>query len=121
MLPHAKSWRRVALRSMRSRTSPAGDSSRDNLKYWSREPYIGFGVDAHSMLLSVLPEAEAVRFRTPAGLDSYMGGLPIETTIVTRENALEEVFFLGLRLNRGVDLREDAEKFGCESVARIFP
>ena len=24
--------------------------SRHNLKYWTRQPYLGFGVDAHSML-----------------------------------------------------------------------
>ena len=30
--------------------------SRHNLKYWTRQPYFGFGVDAHSMLLSAAPE-----------------------------------------------------------------
>ncbi len=28
-----------------------GHRSRHNLKYWQRQPYIGFGLDAHSMLL----------------------------------------------------------------------
>ncbi len=28
----------------------AGFESRHNLKYWTRQPYFGFGVDAHSML-----------------------------------------------------------------------
>ena len=28
----------------------AGAESRHNLKYWTRQPYLGFGVDAHSML-----------------------------------------------------------------------
>ena len=28
----------------------AGRESRHNLKYWTRQPYLGFGVDAHSML-----------------------------------------------------------------------
>src|SRR5712692_8033080 len=27
-----------------------GHQSRHNLKYWTRQPYLGFGVDAHSML-----------------------------------------------------------------------
>ena len=30
-----------------------GFESRHNLKYWMRRPYLGFGVDAHSMLASV--------------------------------------------------------------------
>src|SRR5437660_6445795 len=29
-----------------------GFESRHNLKYWTRQPYLGFGVDAHSMLLA---------------------------------------------------------------------
>ena len=29
---------------------PGGHESRHNLKYWTRQPYMGFGVDAHSML-----------------------------------------------------------------------
>ncbi len=29
-----------------------GRESRHNLKYWTRQPYLGFGVDAHSMLIS---------------------------------------------------------------------
>src|SRR5258708_5699011 len=28
-----------------------GSESRHNLKYWTRQPYLGFGVDAHSMLM----------------------------------------------------------------------
>ena len=41
--------------------------------------------------------------------------------MVTRANGLEESFFLGLRLNRGVDLREIADRFGCDAVAQVFP
>ena len=29
-----------------------GHASRHNMKYWRREPYVGFGLDAHSMLRS---------------------------------------------------------------------
>ena len=29
-----------------------GLASRHNVKYWRREPYVGFGLDAHSMLRS---------------------------------------------------------------------
>src|ERR1700722_5748082 len=38
-----------------------GFESRHNLKYWTRQPYLGFGVDAHSMLVSSTPENDAVR------------------------------------------------------------
>ena len=99
----------------------SGFESRHNLKYWTRQPYLGFGVDAHSMVVSSLPNPEAVRFSTADSLDKYVSGAGLIETIVTQANALEETFFLGMRLNRGVDLREIADKFGCEAVARVFP
>src|ERR1700739_823956 len=34
----------------------AGAQSQHNLKYWTRQPYVGFGVDAHSMLRRPSPE-----------------------------------------------------------------
>src|SRR5271167_4819835 len=49
--------------------------SRHNLKYWTRQPYLGFGVDAHSMLLAdedLRHEGvQAVRFATPDSLEGY--------------------------------------------------
>jgi oxygen-independent coproporphyrinogen-3 oxidase len=121
--------------------------SRHNLKYWTRQPYIGFGVDAHSMLeLPVWGRApshvrggtaalgcpaerssaatgthrnselatavdnvdigrrQGVRFATPDSLDAYMNREPHTVTLITANAAIEEKFFLGLRLNRGIDL-----------------
>jgi oxygen-independent coproporphyrinogen-3 oxidase len=97
----------------------AGAGSRHNLKYWTRQPYLGFGVDAHSMLRSAAPEVDAVRFSTADTLEKYVSGSPLQRTIVTRANALEECFFLGLRLNCGVDLREVAAGFGDEAVQSV--
>ena len=98
-----------------------GFESRHNSKYWMRQPYLGFGVDAHSMLFSSLPNAEAVRFSTADSLDKYVAAVHLQKSVVSAASALEETFFLGLRLNRGVDLRHVAERFGCEAVAQIFP
>ena len=89
-----------------------GSESRHNLKYWTRQPYLGFGVDAHSMLVSASPDAEAVRFATADALEKYVTGSPSQKTVVSGEAALEETFFLGLRQNRGVDLRGVAATFG---------
>jgi oxygen-independent coproporphyrinogen III oxidase len=90
--------------------------SRHNLKYWTRQPYMGFGVDAHSMLKSATPEAEAVRFAAADVLEKYVAGSPAQKNAVSTANALEEHFFLGLRLNRGVDLSEVAADFGQPAV-----
>jgi oxygen-independent coproporphyrinogen-3 oxidase len=94
----------------------AGFESRHNLKYWTRQPYLGFGVDAHSMLASVSTGSEAVRFSTADVLEKYVTGSPLQETMVSRAAALEESFFLGLRLNRGVDLRGVVELFGQQAI-----
>ena len=49
----------------------AGSRSRHNVKYWQRQPYVGFGLDAHSMLSTA---TGAVRFANVDELESY--GLP---------------------------------------------
>ena len=102
-----------------------GYESRHNLKYWMRQPYLGFGVDAHSMLLSSrLPGkdgVDAVRFSTADSLDAFVAGSPLKGDQISSLAAFEESFFLGLRLNRGVDLRHIADKFGCDAVAQVFP
>ena len=98
-----------------------GFESRHNLKYWTRQPYLGFGVDAHSMLISSTPADESVRFATADVLEKYVAGSPLQETRVSRAAALEEAFFLGLRLNRGVNLREVTANFGEPSLDNLRP
>jgi oxygen-independent coproporphyrinogen-3 oxidase len=116
-----------------------GLESQHNLKYWTRQPYLGFGVDAHSMLASTLEGhdlshadetqngdrcgrgVEAVRFSTADTLEKYVAGSPLLTTLVSREAALEESFFLGLRLNRGVNLQRIAARFGSKALEKLEP
>jgi len=112
--------------------------SRHNLKYWTRQPYLGFGVDAHSMLLaddSLRGQGiDAVRFATPDSLEGYSAAamqlqpgsvrvshLLSSRTLVGKTAALEEEFFLGLRLNRGVSLKKIAEKYGSNELGQFEP
>src|SRR3954469_96772 len=92
-----------------------GCESTHNLKYWARQPYLGFGVDAHSMLHSTVAGA-AVRFSNPDSLEKYISGASKARTPVSSEDALQEAFFLGLRVNRGVDLRLLEYEFGENQV-----
>lgn len=91
----------------------AGHASRHNLKYWQREPYLGFGVDAHSMLRR---GDEAVRFANADSLETYAEGTAREVTEVDEEDAFEEAMFLGLRRNLGVSLDELQAEFGSGRV-----
>lgn len=107
-----------------------GHVSQHNLKYWRRLPYIGFGLDAHSML----PVGrDAMRFQNADDLDAYMsddaqGPFAVltkstsrpEPERVGREAALEESLFLGLRLNEGVRLDGLREEFGSEKIASVM-
>ena len=90
--------------------------SQHNLKYWTRQPYLGFGVDAHSMLMEA-KHCQAVRFATPDSLDAYMNRAGHTVTPVSAQSAIEETFFLGLRLNRGIDLAGVRSEFGHEAIA----
>jgi oxygen-independent coproporphyrinogen III oxidase len=91
-----------------------GAESRHNLKYWERQPYLGFGVDAHSMLWA---GGGAVRFATPDDPGAYTRGTVLTRTPVDEHAAFEEIFFLGLRLTRGVNLRDLETLFGEKALA----
>jgi oxygen-independent coproporphyrinogen-3 oxidase len=96
--------------------------SRHNVKYWQRAPYMGFGLDAHSMLR----RAEgAVRFANPEELALYGGAASRrEVTDVGLREAFEETLFLGLRMSEGVDVALLQEQYpralvaGCVETVR---
>ncbi len=111
-----------------------GHQSRHNIKYWKRQPYLGFGLEAHSMLSAA---AGAVRFANTDDLDRY---LAIETepspfTVLARpgqardtdpeflgfQEAFEESLFLGLRLKEGVCLETLRASFSEKLVESIMP
>lgn len=97
----------------------AGCESQHNLKYWTRRPYLGLGVDAHSMLRAQSNGGDtrsAVRFSNPDSLDAYLANQSGTITAVPQRAALEELFFLGLRLNCGLDLTAITAEFGQESA-----
>jgi oxygen-independent coproporphyrinogen III oxidase len=90
--------------------------SRHNLKYWRREPYLGFGLDAHSMLRT--PQGSALRFSNTAVLAEYLRGAEAaeELRRLNPAEELEEAWFLGLRLREGVAWRALTAEFGRDQV-----
>ncbi|OCA91165.1 coproporphyrinogen III oxidase [Bacillus sp. FJAT-27225] len=96
-----------------------GYESTHNLTYWSNEPYYGFGAGAHSYL-------GGWRRSNAGPLTKYMspienGSLPVfEENEVTRQEAMEEEMFLGLRKVEGVSKGHFQRKFGV-SLDSIFP
>ena len=96
-----------------------GFESRHNTKYWTRGPYLGFGVDAHSMLRASEHLRgrgfDCVRLATADSYDGFVKSAEWQTESVPFARALEEAFFLGLRMNQGVDLDDLQRAFGAET------
>lgn len=89
-----------------------GYESVHNRKYWERAPYVGLGLDAHSMLLD--EQGRAVRFANGDELDGYMNACDLEREldVVDEDAAFEEAVFLGLRLVKGVSVGSLRGEFG---------
>ncbi len=109
-----------------------GSQSRHNLRYWKRRPYLGVGLDASSALTTQQvsesasrqvrdPEGEwenlpsVLRMKTSDDLNEYLAGPRIvEAAWLDRVQQHEEAWFLGLRLNAGVDVAVLEHEFGAE-------
>ncbi|HUE42298.1 MAG TPA: radical SAM family heme chaperone HemW, partial [Candidatus Sulfotelmatobacter sp.] len=96
----------------------AGFESRHNLKYWRRQPYLGFGAGAHSF-------SGTQRWANAHDAAVYVaavgaGNLPVEQVeAVTRESALEEELFLGLRKLDGIDVAQIEAEYGVAVESRF--
>lgn len=89
-----------------------GFASRHNTKYWTREPYYGFGNSAHSH------DGARRRWGNERDAMTYVelierNDSPIaERCELTEEDTRSEAIFLGLRLMCGVDLENYRAQFG---------
>src|SRR5580704_2975499 len=97
-----------------------GFESTHNLKYWRREAYLGFGAGAHSF-------SGKQRWANAHDAAAYVGAiearrLPAEQLeAVTRQSALEEELFLGLRQLDGIDVGRIEREYGVALGARFEP
>jgi oxygen-independent coproporphyrinogen III oxidase len=91
-----------------------GFASRHNSKYWLGHPTYGFGCSAHSfdgVSRRWANERDALRY---AELIEAGGAAIVETSDLSRREIQAEAMFLGLRLLRGVNLREYNLRFGVD-------
>ena len=95
-----------------------GFASRHNLKYWRREPYLGFGAGAHSF-------SGAQRWANRHDAAAYVAAITegksaIESVdTLTPTLALDEEFFLGLRQLSGIDLGRIEREYGVSLRERV--
>lgn len=100
-----------------------GFNSRHNLRYWQRRPYLGLGLDASSMLREAggAGSGFVLRSTTTDDLGAFLAGpRPAETAWHSPARQHEEAWFLGLRLNEGVDVAALEIEFGVEAVSRAM-
>ena len=89
-----------------------GFESRHNTKYWTGEPYYGFGCSAHSY------DGERKRWSNERDAAKYVQLIEkeqsplVERTGLSGEQARAESIFLGLRLMRGFNLQNYLRRFG---------
>ena len=93
-----------------------GKRSRHNLKYWSDEPYAGFGNGAHGYVAGV-------RRANRRDVDGYIAAVergedPAEwNEPFDSRRRLAEALFLGLRRREGVDLSALAARYGEDPLS----
>lgn len=101
-----------------SNVSRPGRESRHNMKYWTDGEWLGFGPGAHST-------RGGVRWKNLSATLEYAGAVdagkpPVsDRRILSRQDALEEALFMGLRLAAGLDVELVESRYGC-SVWRQF-
>lgn len=91
-----------------------GEECRHNLVYWRRGEYLGLGLGSSSFL-------GEKRIRNEDNLERYLSFwendqvkiCSLEEETLTKEDAMSEFMYLGLRLTKGVCLEEFKEQFGA--------
>jgi oxygen-independent coproporphyrinogen-3 oxidase len=92
----------------------AGFESRHNTKYWTGDPYYGFGCSAHSY------DGARRRWANERDMMKYVELVKqdkspiVERTDLNERDVRSESIFLGLRLMRGLDLAGYHARFGTD-------
>ena len=95
-----------------------GYRSRHNSGYWQRDGYLGLGVGAHSFF----KDENGVRLSNLSTLKEYKealnAGRPphLDNQRLSRDEAMQEYMFLGLRLADGVSMDKFELEFGCSCL-----
>jgi oxygen-independent coproporphyrinogen-3 oxidase len=109
-----------------------GFRAKHNLRYWQRRPYLGVGLDASSMLALHAADPsdghggharhpDMLRSTTSDDLKEYLAGPSTpEITRISPTQQFEEAWFLGLRMNEGVDVGALRQEFGSEMLERAM-
>lgn len=88
-----------------------GKECRHNLKYWTMQDYLAFGAAAHG-------KTGKKRYFNTSDVNEYIRALEngchkyLTEEIMSDEDELSEYMMLGLRLERGINVKETEKRFG---------
>lgn len=99
-----------------SNFSKKGFESKHNTSYWKNNEYIGIGASASSYI-------DSTRYKNIMNIDEYIksNGVceKIEFEKLSKNDLISEYFFLGLRMDDGVSIRQFEERFEM-SIYSLF-
>jgi len=108
-----------------------GFRCRHNEGYWTLKEYFGFGAGAHSYLTETSHKGDwGIRWKNIPNPYEYIsllsnnGTAAIEREDLTREMAIREAIFLGLRRLEGISLDDFEKRFGIsleKTFANVVP
>ena len=85
-----------------SNYSKAGYECKHNIKYWTRKPYLGFGIAAASL-------DGDIRYKNTLDINKYIQSKSYiydEYENLSLNDQISEYIFLGLRMNKGINVEE---------------
>ena len=93
-----------------------GKECRHNIGYWTGVPYLGLGLGSSSYV-------DGCRFNNTSDMEEYLNETPggrVDELKLTEKDMQEEYFFVGLRMVKGVSLRQFETRFGV-SAETVYP
>ena len=97
-----------------SNFSLEGKSSKHNLIYWKNEEYYGFGLGAHGYI-------EGFRYENTRSITEYnKGNYRMDEKLLSKQEKMENELMLGLRLIKGINIKEFHSKFKT-NIQDVFP
>ncbi len=93
-----------------------GFESKHNLAYWMGFDYVGFGVSASSFI-------DGIRYKNTNSLSEYISNIyegksaVIKKEKLSAQKRIKEAFVLGLRMRKGVNIRQFNQLYNCDIEA----
>lgn len=91
-----------------------GKKSLHNLNYWYNQEYYGFGLGAHGYI-------KGFRYENTKSITDYINGkYRLEEIMLSNQEIMENEVILGLRLMKGINLKEFYDKYQV-NLQDVFP